>query len=86
MHPHPQACNIVRMVYLVPYILHMTNPSLQTNHHTCPQCLYILNPDIYTITLSRLDWPALGIIVGVDGLRNEGDVTLFFLMGPLWRK
>lgn len=35
MRPHPQVCNIVRMFYLVPYILHMTNPFPQTNHHTC---------------------------------------------------
>lgn len=37
--PHPQVCNIVRMFYLMPCILHMTNPFPQTNHHTCPHCL-----------------------------------------------
>lgn len=39
VHPHPQACNIVRMFFLAPYILHMTDPFPQTNHHTCPHCL-----------------------------------------------
>lgn len=36
---HPQVCNIVRLFYLLSWIVHMTNPFPPTNHHVCPHCL-----------------------------------------------